>query len=278
MIHTLLLQPLQLLDFHTLITDFYHVHGRLFPWRKTNDPYAILVSEVMLQQTQTERVVAKYKEWISLFPDTAALAASPLPCVITAWNGLGYNRRARFLQDACKKIITCHDGIFPSDAATLETLPGIGPYTARAVSVFAFNKPEVFIETNIRSVFIYTFFRDTTEPVSDKQLLPFIEQTLDRINPREWYYALMDYGAMLKKEYGNPSRKSTLYTKQSKFSGSTRQARGAVLRCLSKQKQMTAAKIAETEQLDMMCVIQAIKQLEKEKFIFCKGDIWRLAE
>ncbi|MBQ9238286.1 MAG: A/G-specific adenine glycosylase [Treponema sp.] len=263
--------------FKRTVRAYYRAHGRSFPWRETNDAYAIYVSEMMLQQTQTERVLPKYREWHERFPDCAACAASPLPAVIACWNGLGYNRRARYLHETCKKIVTEFSGVFPDDVPTLETLPGIGPYTARAIATFAFNKPEIFIETNIRSVFIHSFFSDSDVPVSDAAIMPLIAETVDTTNPREWYYALMDYGAYIKKQFPNPSRNSTTYAKQSRFSGSLREARGAVLRCLSRGQPLTPAHIARQETIDMARLLTAIEQLKKEGFIRQSGRLLTLA-
>lgn len=201
-------------EFQRSILDFYERQGRDFPWRHTVNPYEILVSEIMLQQTQTERVLPKYLAWLKRFPDVQTLAAAPLADVLALWSGLGYNRRARFLQQACRLISEriAKGGTFPDTADELDALPGIGPYTARAVCTFAFNKPEVFIETNIRSVYIFFFFPDAAGlEVKDSDLLYFIEKTLYRENPRLWYYALMDYGAALKKGGKSVAQKPPLY-------------------------------------------------------------------
>ena len=178
-------------DFRSAIIKNYKERGRVFPWRKTRDAYKILVSEMMLQQTQTLRVVPKYEAWIEAFPDAASLASSPFSNVLAYWNGLGYNRRAKYLHEACREVCSLYGGKFPRERKLLESLPGIGPYTAGAVAAFAFNAPEVFIETNIRSVFIFFFFSNAVEKVSDAEIFPLIEQTLDKTNVREWYWALM---------------------------------------------------------------------------------------
>ena len=222
---------------------------------------------MMLQQTQTLRVLPKYEAWLNQFPTAESLASASLSEVLAAWSGLGYNRRARFLQQSCQTVCTEYNGIFPKTAEELERLPGIGPYTARAVAAFAFNSPEVFVETNIRSVFIFFFFKHAVEKVSDKEILPLVEETLYKENPRIWYYALMDYGAELKKKVKNPSRKSAGYAKQSKFEGSLRQARGAVLRQLTKNKASTIESIAEAEHIDVYRIKKAADQLCKELLI-----------
>lgn len=254
-------------EFRRAVLDNFHQAGRDFPWRNTHDPYKILVSEMMLQQTQTLRVLPKYEAWLNQFPTAESLASASLSEVLAAWSGLGYNRRARFLQQSCQTVCTEYNGIFPKTAEELERLPGIGPYTARAVAAFAFNSPEVFVETNIRSVFIFFFFKHAVEKVSDKEILPLVDETLYKENPRIWYYALMDYGAELKKKVKNPSRKSAGYAKQSKFEGSLRQARGAVLRQLTKNKASTIESIAEAEHIDVYRIKKAADQLCKELLI-----------
>ncbi|MCK9357522.1 MAG: A/G-specific adenine glycosylase [Dehalococcoidia bacterium] len=216
--------------FRQRVYDHFEQHGRDFPWRHTTDAYRVLVSEVMLQQTQTARVAPKYEAFIERFPNVATLAAAPADAVLTAWQGLGYNRRALALQAAARAVVAEHGGAMPSAYDALLALPGVGPYTAAAVRAFAFNLPDAFIETNIRTVFIHEFLADA-ERVRDSELLPLVAQTIDTTNPRRWYQALMDYGAMLK-ESGNASRSSAHHHPQSRFEGSRRQARGIILKSL----------------------------------------------
>jgi A/G-specific adenine glycosylase len=193
-----------------------------------------MVSEIMLQQTQTDRVAKKYDEWLAHFPTTAALASAPLQKVLTHWQGLGYNRRALALKRAAEKIEAEYKGKFPKTYEEILELPGIGPYTAGAIMAFAYNKPVPIIETNIRTVYIHFFFKDHGG-IHDKELLPLIEKTLDRENPRDWYYALMDYGVFLKKTIGNLGRKSLHYTRQSPFKGSNREIRSTILKIITQQ-------------------------------------------
>lgn len=230
----------QIVHFQKTILDFYNANPREFDWRSTSDPYKIMVSEFMLQQTQTARVVEKYKEFLNEFPTIESLANAKFEAVLRLWQGLGYNRRAKFLYESAKLIKEHFNGIFPLDFEELDRLPGIGPYTARAIYTFSTNKPTVFIETNIRTVYIHFFFKDSE--ISDKQILELVEQTLDSDQPRKWYYALMDYGVHLKKTVGNVNVKSKHYAKQSKFEGSKRQVRGEVIRLLLKH-----AKLSELE-------------------------------
>jgi A/G-specific adenine glycosylase len=263
----------KIFEFQKTILDSYEARGRKFPWRETRDPYAILVSEIMLQQTQTERVIPKYNEWLSRFPTARSLASAPLAEVLALWSGLGYNRRARYLHEAAKQI--ARDG-FPSTADELKKLPGIGAYTAGAVITFAHNSAEVFIETNIRSVFIFFFFKSARKtedapPVRDCQIIPLIEQTLFRKSPRRWYYALMDYGAALKKKTMNPSRMSAHYTKQSKFKGSVREARGAIIRSITTHGKSSIEQIAQRESIEYDRLKKAADSLVAENFI-CQDD------
>ena len=253
-------------DFQKAMLAYYAAHGRSFPWRTTNDPYAILVSEFMLQQTQTERVVEKYNRWLEVFPTIHDLAAASLVQVLEQWVGLGYNRRARFLHQCAQTIVNRYGGVVPDTPETLATLSGIGPYTAAAISTFAYNKPNAFIETNIRAVFIFFFFKDRVD-IRDKEIFPHIVASLYTENPRLWYYALMDYGAELKKKTVNPNRKSRHYTKQSKFEGSVRQARGAVIRTLTAHKTQEYKALYANTQMEKLLFDKALEGLIREGFV-----------
>jgi len=146
--------------FQETVFKWYRVFGRHdLPWRKTRDAYRIFVSEIMLHQTQVARVREYYDRFLTHFPTVGDLARAPRDSVVRQWQGLGYNRRAVYLHRAAGEVTERWKGKFPRGTAELESLPGVGPYTARAVRVFAWNKPEVFIETNIRRVFLYHFFR-----------------------------------------------------------------------------------------------------------------------
>ena len=208
---------------------FYKKEGRgHLPWRKTKDPYKILVSEVMLQQTQVGRVVPFYKNFIKQFPTPKKLAEAKLSDVLKAWQGLGYNRRAKYLHGVG---IALAETRFPKTAGELEALSGVGPYTARAVAAFAYNRPEVFVETNIRTVLFYHGLVGTKK-VSDTALFPLVAELLkkSKMQPRDFYAALMDYGSHLKQQGVRLNKQSKHYAKQSKFEGSARQLRGAILR------------------------------------------------
>ena len=226
-----------------IVRIYYKTHRRELPWRKTTDPYPILVSEIMLQQTQAERVVRKYEEFLKKFPTIQKLAQADKKEVIQAWQGLGYNRRALALKRTAEIIASDYSGKIPNNFETLISLPGIGPATAGDVLAFAFNKPYPVIETNIRTVFIHHFF-PRSKKVSDARLLPFITKALDKKNPREWISALMDYGTYLKKTTENASRRSKHYTKQTTFKGSHRQLRARTLRFLLQHPRATSEMIS----------------------------------
>jgi len=225
--------PHELRQVRKVVWNYYRRHGRHdLPWRMTTDPYAILVSEVMLQQTQVSRVLGKYQEFMAMYPTVTDLAAAPLATVVRLWQGLGYNRRAKALHAAAQKVVAEYGGQFPRDEQQLRQLPGVGSYTAAAIMAFAYNEPVVLIETNIRTVFLH-HCAPTQEQVADTLLLPLIAQVLPKDRAREWYWALMDYGSHIKVRYGNASRRSREYVKQSRFTGSNRQIRGAIIRALS---------------------------------------------
>ena len=222
-------------EFLEMLWSHYALSGRGdLPWRQAGqdgsfNPYRIMVSELMLQQTQVPRVIPKYQAFLERFPTVESLAAAELGDVLRAWQGLGYNRRAKFLWQAAQAV---HElGAFPTTAAELVKLPGIGAGTAGAILAYAFNQPVAYIETNVRTVYIHHFFADQ-ESVHDKEILQLVEQTVDPENPREFYWALMDYGSYVKATVGNLNKASKHYAKQSKFHGSKRQVRGQVLRAV----------------------------------------------
>jgi A/G-specific adenine glycosylase len=229
-------------DFRQVVYDFYEKNRRDLPWRRTDDPYAILVSEVMLQQTQVPRVIEKYKAWIRRFPSALELSEATFADILPFWTGLGYNRRALYLKNCADEIVLRRRGIFPTTVETLKKLPGVGPYTASAICVFSYNLPIVLVETNVRTVMIHHFFQNQTK-VDDKELLPFIEQTMDRNNPRRWFNALFDYGSYLKSQTINPSRRSKHYTKQSPLKGSVREVRGYIMKKIAQKEPFTLEQI-----------------------------------
>ena len=262
-------------EFQQMVMSYYEQHGRDLEWRNTTDPYHILVSEIMLQQTQVERVTRKFPEFIRSFPDFATLAAAPLADILAVWQGMGYNRRAIALQRCAIRVMTDYHGSLPDDVETLATFPGIGRATAASVAAFAFNIPVVFIETNIRRVFIHLFFPHS-EKVSDAEILPLVEQTLYRENPRVWYWALMDLGSSLKKTVSNPNRRSAHYSQQSSFEGSDRKIRGYILRILLKEHFLEEEEFFVRLAEDPYRIKRILVTLESEGFIQCKGNRYQL--
>jgi A/G-specific adenine glycosylase len=260
-----------ILAFQQMVLSHYEQYGRDMAWRNTTDPYQILVSEIMLQQTQVERVTTKFPEFIRAFPNFASLAAAPLGEVLTVWQGMGYNRRAIALQKCAIRVMNEYNGSLPADVDILATFPGIGRATASSIAAFAFNMPVVFIETNIRRVFIHFFFTDT-DTVSDAEILPLVEKALNHENPREWYWALMDLGTALKKTVPNPNRRSVHYSKQSSFEGSDRKIRGALLKILLKHHFLEEEEIIGRVAEDPNRVRRILGALEADGFIERRGN------
>ena len=234
-----MLDEAQLREFRETVWNYFRDHARVMPWREQPTPYHVLVSELMLQQTQVGRVLVKYDEFIGRFPTLQTLAEAPLSSVLQAWSGLGYNRRAKFLHAAAQVVVQDFGGEMPDSLAELVKLPGVGKNTAGAILAYAFNRPSVFIETNIRSVFIHHFCADR-DGVDDRELMPLVEQACDIEHPRLWYYALMDYGTHLKQTQGNNISRSRHYVRQSKFEGSRRQIRGRILKLLTQSPRLVA--------------------------------------
>ncbi|MDQ7787985.1 MAG: hypothetical protein RDU01_10280 [Thermodesulfovibrionales bacterium] len=263
--------------FRKTVYAYYHGNMRSLPWRKTRDPYHILVSEVMLQQTQVERVIGKYLQFIKTFPDFSSLAQASLSDVLNTWQGLGYNRRAIALKAIAGIVIEKYKGKLPELPEELAKLPGIGKYTSAAISAFAFHRQAVFIETNIRRVFLHFFFPER-ENVRDSEILMLIEKTMDRENPGEWYYALMDYGVMLKKSYENPNRRSAHYRKQDPFHGSNRQARGKILKLVLEKREITQEEITAELAAPSERTGNALKQLVQEGFLKKRGKRYSIQE
>jgi A/G-specific adenine glycosylase len=264
------LAPSAVNAFRRRIYAHYRLHGRDLPWRKTTDPYRILVSEIMLQQTQVERVIERYPAFLDAFPDFRSLAEAPLPLLLRIWQGMGYNRRALMLRKLAQRIIDEYAGELPSDPAILITLPGVGSYTAGAVAAFAFNEPVIFLDTNIRRAYIHSFFPDRHK-IRDEEISPLVGQTLDLRNPRKWYNALMDYGAALKRKAGNPNKRSAHYSRQAPFENSNRQVRGRILKVLVNNPPLTLARIAKETGMDVERIKKNLPVLEKEKFIEKQG-------
>lgn len=247
---------------------------RDMPWRDNTDPYYVFVSELMLQQTQVDRVIPKFELFMHTFPTVADLAAAPLSDVLTVWSGLGYNRRAKFLHEAAKKVVADFAGVIPGTYEQLVLLPGIGPNTAGAILNYSFNIPTVFIETNVRTVYFHHFFEDQAL-VTDKELKVMVEQTIDREHPREWYWGLMDYGSYLKKQGVGRNDKSSHYKKQAPLKGSLREIRGQILKTLAVHP--VAYDTLKTDMPDDDRFEIALAALIKEGFVVRSGDTLQLA-
>ncbi|MFZ1301209.1 MAG: hypothetical protein WAQ27_01350 [Candidatus Microsaccharimonas sp.] len=260
-------------EFQEIIWERGRELFRDMPWRADTQPYYVMVSEIMLQQTQVDRVVPKFEAFIERFPSIDVLATAPLADVLFMWSGLGYNRRAKFLHEAARKIVDEFKGLFPQTQQELVSLPGIGVNTAGAILAYSFNQPSIFIETNVRTVYFYHFF-EHKEDVSDTELRAVVEATTDTEHPREWYWALMDYGSFLKRQGIGQNNKSKHYKKQSPLKGSVREVRGQILKLLT---------TADLEELEMRTELNAddrfepaLASLEKEGLVARTGQSFHL--
>lgn len=281
--------------FRELVLEHGRDCYRDLPWRQTHDPYAVWVSEVMLQQTQASRVDGRWQRWLERFPTIETLAAAERADVLTEWQGLGYNRRALQLWQAADQLVRA-DGVLPHEFDALVGLPGIGPATAAGIRAFAFDLPGIYLETNVRSVFLHEFFPEV-RGVRDGELAPLVSQTCppDASNPtddpRSWYYALLDYGAHLKRTLPNPSRRSATHTRQSQFEGSHRQKRSALVRLLLVHRacgeahvscDALAKELSDVERRagrgDLSCsqVKTLLEELQEEGFCHREGGLWHV--
>ena len=259
--------------FQNRILGFFEKYGRDLPFRNTTDPYCITVSEFMLHQTQVERVLPKYESWIKRWPDWEALARASRRDVLSMWSGLGYNRRAIYLRECARQIADWHGGDLPHDPQLLVRLPGIGPYTARAILIFAFNEPLIAIDTNIRRVLLHEF--GWPADVSPTDLTRLAEKVLYTPDPRTWHYALMDYSRL-----ALPKQISAIppLTRQSRFEGSTRQIRGEIIRRLTIRKSVRRSTIARDLGRTLDEVDRAVEALCREGLITTAGQVIRLCE
>lgn len=264
---------------------------RDLPWRRTRDPYAIWISEVMLQQTQVSRVDGRWQRWLERFPSADALAAAQTADVLDEWQGMGYNRRALALLRAAQQV-SAAGGTMPCEVADLVALPGIGPATAAGIRAFAFDLPGVYLETNVRTVFLHELYPDAVQ-VPDRELIPLVEATCPvdasdpADDPRTWYYALLDYGAHLKRTVPNPSRRSRTHVRQSRFEGSHRQKRAMVVRSLLAHRgegtavadiadELSAQELqAGREPVDATTVLAILEELAGEGFCHQDGERWQ---
>jgi A/G-specific adenine glycosylase len=253
-------------DFQLMVRTYYAENSRAMPWRISSngvyDLYKITVSEMMLQQTQVDRVIPKFNAFIRRFPDIASLASSELQEVLLLWSGLGYNRRAKYLYEFAVAINNL--GTFPSTAKELSRHKGIGSNTAAAILVYTHNEPHFFIETNVRTVYINSFFNDK-ETVSDAEIIEKLTTTIDSENPREFYWGLMDYGSYLKKQNKGALAKSKSHKKQSTFAGSVRQLRGRIIKIVSNNTAVSIADLQDTLQDHRL--LDVLTKLEGEQMV-----------
>jgi A/G-specific adenine glycosylase len=260
------LQKEILSQFSAHILSFHQHNGRPFPWRQTNDPYKILLSELMLQQTQTERVLPKYQEFISVWPDFSSMASSSLLEVLSRWKGLGYNRRALALRNIAS-MTEQYGWTLPNDYGELLKFPMIGPSTAAAILAFSYATPAIYLETNIRRVLIHQFYPEQ-EKVLDKDLRVILSELMPlQKDPKTWYYALMDYGVFLKKLLVNPNRRSAHYNKQGKFEDSNRQIRGMLLLYFTEKGAMRKEQLYASLPFEHDRIDECLQALCKEGFI-----------
>ncbi|MCL2880873.1 MAG: A/G-specific adenine glycosylase [Treponema sp.] len=263
-------------EFRDIVYSYYEKAGRKLPWRENINPWGVMVSEFMLQQTRVERVIPFWQRWMEKWPDIKDFAAASMEDALREWSGLGYNRRGYFLKKSADMIVRHYDGRIPGIPQNLAPLPGIGPYIAGAIACFAYNYPSVFIETNIRSAVIFSFFPERSD-VRDTEIMPLLDALLDRKKPRLWYYALMDYGAYLKKTTENPGKQSAHYSKQSPFAGSLRQARGKVLRTLISVGPSSPEEIGFLTKINEDELYRVLLVLKKEAMVSEAQGIYRIA-
>ncbi len=256
-------------------------------WRNTQDPYAIWISEVMLQQTQVARVAGRWERFIGRFPTVDALAASSSADVLEEWQGMGYNRRALALHKAAGICSSEYSGSLPDCEPELLALPGIGSATAAGIMAFAYDRPSVYVETNVRAVFIHHFFPDASG-VSDKEICALVKRCCPACDVRGWYYALLDYGAYLKRNHSNPARRAKAYSRQSAFEGSRRQKRAWVVReVLACGEGISADRLHESlceserragrPEVEREAFDSIVADLESEGFLLCDGGMCRPA-
>ncbi|MEO5949416.1 MAG: A/G-specific adenine glycosylase [Candidatus Saccharimonas sp.] len=245
---------------------------RDMPWRDEPNFYNVLVSELMLQQTQVSRVLVKFAEFMHTFPTVEDLAHASLADVLRVWQGLGYNRRAKFLHEAAKQVIEHGQ---PTTIEELVKLPGVGRNTAGALMNYVYEEPTPFIETNIRTVFIHHFFMGE-KSVSDREIHELVEATLDYEHPRQWFWALMDYGSWLKSQGVGVTNVSKHYRKQTPLKGSVREVRGQIIARLS-TKDYEIDEIAGEFNSDERFT-PAIEGLLKDGLITRSGDMVHLTK
>lgn len=267
-------------QFRSYIFSWWKKNARDLPWRHTSDPYAILVSEVMLQQTQVSRVLEKYDVFLGKYPTVFSLADAPASEIIRDWKGLGYNRRALYLHRSARIVVEKYKGIFPKSETELLSIPGIGKYTARAILVFAFRHTVAMVDTNIRKIITHFFYDDRTQPES------VIWETANRLVPKgkswEWHQALMDYGALeLAKQTGKNPARSIRRKKTVPFNQTNRFLRGRILDALRVSPRNDSGLVSEmvrTCKRPESVVRDAVEQLIREGLCERTGAVLSLPQ
>jgi A/G-specific adenine glycosylase len=273
---------------HAEMLGWYAANARDLPWRRTTNAYAILVSEVMLQQTQVRRVIPRYFSFLERFPDLETLASSALKDVLEEWSGLGYNNRAERLRRCAQAVVSARgpggagravsrpeatadpDGraALPADLRSLQALPGLGPYTARAVLIFAQNADLAAVDANVRRVLTHEL------RLPHDLSVPALQSVADAVLPpgrsRDWHNALMDYGALVltSRATGIAAR-----ARQAPFAGSRRWWRSRVVRALLADGPQTAADLGSTLSLDDERLEELLNLLERDGIVERRGDV-----
>lgn len=275
--------PQEIKTFQTKILSWYREHQRDLPWRKTRDPYKILISEVMSQQTQIGRVIPKYEVWLEAFPTVQDLASARTSEVLRHWSGLGYNRRAMNVQKAAQMVVNHYNGVFPMEPSELEKLPGIGRYTSHAISCFAYDQQVAVVDTNVRKVIAVEFFKG----VLPKEKV--VEETAQKILPKgqayAWNQALMDYAGAVLKEHKILPRSGILLrkTKQSHFFSSNRYFRGQTMKLLLASSpllftDLLAFFIKQGREIEKGRLQILVEQLGKEGFLSFENGVIKLPD
>jgi A/G-specific adenine glycosylase len=261
-----------IMRFQKKVFLFYKKNKRDLPWRKTTDPYKILLSELMLQQTQVKRVVVYYEKWIARWPTIHTFASAALPEVLQMWMGLGYNTRAISLHKTAKKIVALFDGDVLRAMQQYKELPGIGKYTSHAVRIFSTNADLVTVDTNIRRIFISEF--DLPENISEHELWLLAEKCRPVGKSREWHNALMDYGALYLTAHKTGIRPTT---QQTQFEGSNRQIRAQILRHVL-EKPMTGKELTQTLKIDQGRLGPILEKMINQHILMKKNNTYLLKE
>ncbi len=254
-------------SFQKKIFKWWEANRRVFPWRETTEPYAILVSELMLQQTQAPRVVEKFNQFVEVFPDLESLAKAQKFEILQLWSGLGYNRRAIWLQEAAQMIIERKE--FPNTPEELQKMKGIGKYSAHSILIFAFNYDLATVDTNIRRILVAEKFAE--EKTSERDLWEIAKKLVPKGRSRDWHNALMDYGSI---ELTVAKTGIKPLTKQGKFKGSDREYRGKILKLLLESKKITINQMITVLNLQEVKLESILQKMVKENLIKKKGKYY----